>query len=254
MPLRIRQGSDQPFNVATARYGLPLGGASGGCMAGESVDTISGSAASALLATAPAATAKPALPKNFRREYMVVPLALLRGIAQQCRVELRFGDPEIPHALNVAIEGRRLFAGTGQQFENADLRCVVAQQVLQRDGLAQRHYLIALPLGQLEGRAVVGIGQANLRARLNGSLRETIDRLRVEGFRFFDARGAAVEYRNFEGNRIAPFVGSIARTLLHARRPGVEYIHKARAAGELEAALQLIHAQAHQLQVEPILQ
>src|SRR5277367_1355234 len=120
MPLRIRHGSVQPFKVATARYGLPLGGVSGGCMAGESVDTISGSAASAPLVTAPAATARPALLKNFRRENIVVPLALLRGIAQQCCVELRFGDPEIPRALNVAIEGRRLFAGIGQQFENAD--------------------------------------------------------------------------------------------------------------------------------------
>jgi hypothetical protein len=73
MPLRIRHGSDQPFNVATARYGLPLGGVSGGCMAGESLDTISGSAASAPLATAPAATASPALLKNLRLESMMVP-------------------------------------------------------------------------------------------------------------------------------------------------------------------------------------
>jgi hypothetical protein len=71
MPLRIRHGSDQPFNVATARYGLPLGGVSGGCMAGESLDTISGSAASAPFATAPAATASPALLKNLRRESMM---------------------------------------------------------------------------------------------------------------------------------------------------------------------------------------
>src|SRR5580704_6083189 len=110
MPLRIRQGSDQPFNVATARYGLPLGGVSGGCMAGELVDTISGSAARAPLATAPAATARPALLKKLRRENMIVPFSpLRRGIAQQGGVELRFGDPEIPRALNVASEARRLF-------------------------------------------------------------------------------------------------------------------------------------------------
>jgi hypothetical protein len=91
-------------------------------MAGESVDTISGSAASAPFATAPAATASPALLKNLRRESMMVPLRLQRGgSAEQCRVELRFGDPKIPHALNVAIEARCLFACIGQQFENADL-------------------------------------------------------------------------------------------------------------------------------------
>jgi hypothetical protein len=42
-------------------------------MAGESVDTISGSAASAAFVTAPAATASPALLKNLRRESMMVP-------------------------------------------------------------------------------------------------------------------------------------------------------------------------------------
>jgi hypothetical protein len=42
-------------------------------MAGESVDTICGSAASAPFATAPAATASPALLKNLRRESMIVP-------------------------------------------------------------------------------------------------------------------------------------------------------------------------------------
>src|SRR5579863_5171187 len=175
----MRHGSDQPFKVETARYGLPLGGASGGCIAGESVETISGSAASAPCATAPAATARPALLKNLRRESMIdcSSRPLLRGVSQQCGVELRFGDPEIAQAPNVAVEARRLFARSRQQFEYADLRCVVAQQILLGEGLAQRQDLVALLLGQLECRAVVRIGQPDLRACRNRGLRETIHRL-----------------------------------------------------------------------------
>src|ERR1700722_13651868 len=93
MPLRIRQGSDQPFNVATARYGLPLGGVSGGCMAGEAGEPISGSAASAPFATAPAATASPALLKNLRRESMIVPYGaaatLLSNAASSCELAIQ---------------------------------------------------------------------------------------------------------------------------------------------------------------------
>ena len=168
--------------------------------------------------------------------------ATRRPFSQQCRVELRFGDPEIPHALNVAIEGRRLITGAGQQLENADLRRVIAQQILLHDGFAQRQLLVALLLRQLECRAVAGIGQPNLRARLNGGLRESIDRLRVNGCRFFDARRAAVEYRDLQGDGIAPFVGGVARALLNARRAEIQNVDKAGAAGELEVALQFIHA------------
>ena len=79
-------------------------------MAGESVDTISGSAASALLATAPAATASPAPLKNLLRVNMCFLDALRCSIAEQCRVEFRLGDPEIAHALDVVIDARDLAA------------------------------------------------------------------------------------------------------------------------------------------------
>src|SRR5277367_4468355 len=101
-PLRMRHGSVQPFNVATALYGRPLGGESGGCMAAESVDTISGSAARALFATAVAATARPAPLKNLRRVSMMFPKERLgRGIAEEGGVEFGLCDPEIAHTLYV---------------------------------------------------------------------------------------------------------------------------------------------------------
>src|SRR5580698_2204180 len=149
MPLRIRHGSVQPFSVATGWYGRPLGGMRGACMAAESLVAISGSAVKALFATAPAATASPAPLKNVRRESMMVPWRLRRGAAEQSCVELGLGDPEIAHACDVVINARGLFAGIGQQFEDADLRCVVAQQILLRDGLAQRQHLIALLPGDI---------------------------------------------------------------------------------------------------------
>ena len=79
-------------------------------MSDESVDTISGSAASALWATAPAATASDAPLKNCRRESMLSPWLLLRGIAEQRAVEPRFGDPKIAQTPNVAIDAGGLFA------------------------------------------------------------------------------------------------------------------------------------------------
>ena len=109
------------------------------------------------------------------------------GIAEQRRVEFRLGDPEIAHALDVCIVARELFARIGEQFENADERGVVAQQILLRDRLAQRHHLIALVPRDVVARPVTAIGLANLRAGLDGRLREAIDRLCVDRFRPFDA-------------------------------------------------------------------
>ena len=62
----MRHGKVQPFKVATGRYGRPVGGSSGARMSAPVAETISGSAASALLPTVAAATASPAPLKNLR--------------------------------------------------------------------------------------------------------------------------------------------------------------------------------------------
>src|ERR1700685_871442 len=80
----MRQGRLQPFKVATGWYGRPLGGDEGGRIVAESVDTISGSAASALLPTAVAAIARPAPPKKCLRVNMRDPCDIK---VKNCRAE-----------------------------------------------------------------------------------------------------------------------------------------------------------------------
>ena len=58
--------------------------------------------------------------------------------------------------------------------------------------------LIALLLGELVCRAVAGIGQSNLRACLNGGLREPIDGLRIDGFRFLTRAALLSKIGTFE--------------------------------------------------------
>jgi hypothetical protein len=49
-----------------------LGGSNGGCISGEPLETISGSAASAVFATVAPAMATPAPLKNLLREIMII--------------------------------------------------------------------------------------------------------------------------------------------------------------------------------------
>jgi len=54
---------------------------------------------------------------------------------------------------------------------------VVAQQILLRDGLAQGQHLVALPLCQLKGRPVAGVGSLIWERASIGRLRKPIDGL-----------------------------------------------------------------------------
>src|SRR5271154_6392425 len=193
-------------------------------MAAEPVETISGSAASALLPTAVAATARPAPLKKPLRVSMLVLVILMLRIAEQSAVELRLRHPKIAGALDVVVDACDLAARIGQQVENTDERGVVAQQVLRSHRLADRHHLIALLPRNLESCAVCGIGHAYLGARVDGRLCEAIDSLRVDGLRPPLACTSAVEYRNFQADLIAAFVGLVLRALQNPRRSCVEHI------------------------------
>src|SRR5687768_3075158 len=70
-PSFMRQGSDQPFSVATGLNGRPVDGARGGCMVGEVWIAASGSDAAPTRLTAVAPRTAPAALKKVLRFVMV---------------------------------------------------------------------------------------------------------------------------------------------------------------------------------------
>src|SRR5688572_18340185 len=229
-PLFMRHGRVHPFSVTTGLYGRPAAGTSGGWVAALLADAASGTAPIAARLTAAAPMNAALRPRNCLRSvmcrFLLVPRARRGGrsgggarsngtpswrAGEQRRLEVGLGDPEVARGLDRADHGVRLLARIGQQLEDADEHAVVAQQVLFRDRLAQRHDLVAVASRDCPRGAVRGMAFADLRSGALRRIRHASHRLAIERLGARVAGQAPVEDRDFQLDLVAGLAGSLVR-------------------------------------------